>query len=83
MKKQLAGEEPPGAAVPFPPVLEASHDQKPFRGRGEGARRKRQQLPAACAQAREPRPAKGVGVLPPSRVRSHDLKPRPTRPVPT
>jgi hypothetical protein len=77
-KAQLAVEKPPGAtAAVIPAVQEASRDEKPFRRPAVKARNEQRRQVArgvALGQAK-PKPAKEVSVLPPSRVRGHDLKP--------
>ena len=77
-KAQLAVEKPPGAAAAvIPAVQKASRDEKPFRRpAGKARNEQRPQVARGVALGHaKPKPVKEVSVLPPSRVRGHDLKP--------
>jgi RNA polymerase sigma-70 factor (ECF subfamily) len=74
------------AAAVIAPAQEATHDQKPFRKVSVTARRihrEHAQRTARAAAARANKPVdKEVSPLPPSRGRTHDLKPvKPVKPV--
>ena len=77
-KVHRTGAKPPaGAAAVIPAVQQRARDEKPFRRPAVKARNEqRQRVARALALGHaKPKPAKEVSVLPPSRVRSHDLKP--------
>ena len=84
-KAHRAATKPPsGAAAVIPAVPQRARDEKPFRRATVKARNEQhQQIARAVALGHaKPKPVKEVSVLPPSRVRSHDLKPTHVRKPP-